>query len=62
LETLSRDEAKEKIRQLGGLISESVGKKTAYVVAGNEPGSKLAKAKQLGIKALTENQYLELLK
>jgi len=63
LETMTRKEAKEKIRLLGGEISESVSKKTDYVVVGKEPGpTKLEKAKKLGIKTLTEKEFLQLLK
>lgn len=62
LENLSRDEAKEKIRAAGGEISESVSKKTDYVVAGSDPGSKLEKGKKLGIKILTELEFLNLIK
>ncbi|MEK7630243.1 MAG: NAD-dependent DNA ligase LigA [Patescibacteria group bacterium] len=61
LEKLSRDEAKEKIRAFGGDVSESVSKKTNYVVAGNEPGSKFDKAKKLGVKILDEKEFLNLL-
>ena len=62
LQIMSRDEVKEKIRELGGDVSESVSKKTDYVVAGNEPGSKLKKAKQLGVKIIDEKQFIDLLK
>lgn len=62
LETMSRDEAKEKIRELGGEVSESVSKKTDYAVVGSEPGSKLDKAKKLGIALLTEKQFLDMIK
>jgi DNA ligase (NAD+) len=62
LESLTRDEAKEKIRSLGGDISESVSPKTDFVVAGKEPGSKYEKAKKLNIKIITEKQFLALLK
>ncbi len=61
METLSRDDAKEKIRQLGGKISGSVSARTDFVVAGEQTGSKLAKAKQFGIKILGEKEFLDLL-
>ena len=62
LETMSREEAKGKIRLLGGEISESVSKKTDFVVIGKEPGSKLEKAKQLGVKTLNEQEFQKLTK
>ena len=58
---MSREVAKEKIRALGGGISESVSRKTSYVVAGEEAGSKLDKAKELGVKILTESDFQDLL-
>lgn len=61
LETLARDEAKIKIRDLGGEVSESVSKKTSYVVAGSNPGSKLEKAKKNGIKVIGEKEFLHML-
>ena len=57
---MSRDEAKEKIRALGGNVSNSVSKKTDYVVAGEDAGSKLDKAKELGVKILTEQEFIKL--
>jgi len=62
LASLEREAAKEKIRALGGEASESVSKKTSYVVVGTEPGSKYEKAKQLGVKILEEQDFLALLK
>ena len=59
--TLSREEAKEKIEAAGGKVSGSVSKKTTYVVAGEEAGSKLAKAQELGIEVIDEARLLELL-
>jgi len=62
LETMERGEAKERIRELGGDVSESVSKKTSYVVVGAEPGSKTEKAKRLGIRTINENEFLKMLK
>ena len=61
LETMSREEAKKKIRSLGGDISESVSKKTSYVVAGSEPGSKFEKAQKLGVKTIDEDDFLKII-
>jgi DNA ligase (NAD+) len=62
LPTLSRDEAKEIIESAGGKVSGSVSKKTSYVVAGEEAGSKLTKAEELGVTILDEAAFLLLLK
>lgn len=62
LESLSRDEAKEKLRALGADVSSSVSKKTTFVVAGEEAGTKLDKARELGVKILSEVEFLKLLK
>ncbi len=61
LPTMSRDEAKELIRNAGGKIVSTVSKNTDYVVAGQKAGSKLKKAKQLGIKVIDEKQLQDLL-
>ena len=61
LPTLTRDEAKEKIEALGGKVSGSVSGKTGYVVAGADPGSKLAKAQELGVTILDEPGLMALL-
>ncbi len=58
LPTLSREEAKQKIEAAGGKVTGSVSKKTAVVVAGEEAGSKLDKARELGIDVWTESQLL----
>jgi DNA ligase (NAD+) len=61
LPTMSRDEAKELIEAQGGKVAGSVSKKTDFVVAGSEAGSKLDKAQQLGITILDQTQLMELL-
>ncbi len=62
LEMLSREEAKEKIRQAGGKWASTVSKNTDYVVVGAEPGSKHDKAKKLGVAIISEQQFISLLK
>jgi DNA ligase (NAD+) len=62
LEQMTRDEAKALAERLGASVSGSVSKKTDLVVAGPEAGSKLNKAKDLGIKVLDEAQFIELVK
>ncbi len=61
LTSFSREQAEEKIINFGGKTSSSVSKKTDYVVVGENPGSKLAKAQSLGIKILNENEFINLL-
>jgi len=60
MESLSRDEASDLIRSLGGHTSSSVSVKTDYVVAGDNPGSKYKKAQQLGVKIVDEKGFLKL--
>lgn len=62
LSKFTREQAKEEIRARGGDVSESVGKSTDYVVAGENPGSKVAKAKELGVEVVDEAGFRELLK
>ncbi|MFQ3597774.1 MAG: NAD-dependent DNA ligase LigA [Chloroherpetonaceae bacterium] len=61
LETLTREQASEEVLKRGGKVSGSVSKKTDYVVAGNEAGSKLEKAQKLGVRILSEAEFLSLL-
>lgn len=61
LPTLSRDDARAKIEAAGGKVAGSVSKKTSYVVAGEEAGSKLTRAEELGVAILDEEQFLKLL-
>lgn len=61
LKSLERDAAKQKIRERGGAVVESVSKKTSFVVIGTEPGSKAARAAALGVPQLSESEFLKLL-
>jgi len=60
LSSMSRDEAGELIRKAGGTVSGSVSKKTHFVIAGEEAGSKLDKAKELGVAVLDEKEFLKM--
>jgi len=62
LPTITRDEAKRLVRERGGEVSESVSQKTSYVVTGEAPGSKAARARALGITILSEGEFLKLIK
>jgi DNA ligase (NAD+) len=61
LPTLSRDEASALIRDAGGNVTSSVSKNTDFLLAGEEAGSKLDKAKELGVKILSEKEFLNVL-
>jgi len=62
LQSLTRDEASEIIKKMGGKTSSSVSKNTSYVIAGENAGSKLDKAQNLNIPILTENDFLSMIK
>lgn len=62
LDSMSRDQASDRIAALGGKVSGSVSKKTSYVVAGTDAGSKLKKAQELGVEVLDEQTFLDLLR
>lgn len=61
LPTMSRDEVKAKIKELGGEISESVSKETSYLILGENPGSKLKKAQELDIQIIDEEQFKKMI-
>ena len=61
LESMSREDAERKVRELGAKASSSVSKKTSFVVVGREPGSKARKAAQLGVSVLDESGFLKLI-
>ncbi len=61
LPTMTRDEASELIKKNGGKVSGSVSKKTSFVLAGEEAGSKLTKARELGVSVIDENEFLRML-
>lgn len=62
LATMSRDEAKARIKSLGGKVASSVSKNTDYVVTGTDPGSKYNEAQKLGVKIIGEEEFFQLLK
>jgi len=62
LKNFSREEAQEIVHERGGKTSTSVSKNTDFLVIGTDPGSKFEKAKQLGIKIMTENEFIDVLK
>jgi DNA ligase (NAD+) len=62
LDSLSRPEAEARLKALGGMTKDNITRKTDYVVAGADPGSKLTRANDLGIKVINETEFLELIK
>ena len=61
LDSMSREEAGQKIRSLGGKVSSSVSKETSYILSGSDPGSKYDKAEKLNVKILDEQEFLKML-
>ncbi|MDH4223197.1 MAG: NAD-dependent DNA ligase LigA, partial [candidate division Zixibacteria bacterium] len=61
LDSFTRDEAKKIIEEMGGRVSSSVSKKTDFVIAGKDPGSKLTQAQKLGVKTINEEEFKELI-
>ena len=61
LPSMTREEATEKIEALGGHVTGSVSKKTDYLLAGSEPGSKFDKAKELGVPIIDEGNFRQML-
>ena len=61
LDTMTREEASALIAERGGRVSSSVSKKTGFIVAGRDPGSKLEKAQELGVSILDEQQFRAML-
>jgi DNA ligase (NAD+) len=59
---MPREEAKTIVERLGGKVASSVSKKTDYVVAGEEAGSKLEKAEKLGVKTIDEAEFMEMIR
>jgi len=62
LESMSREKVIEKIKLLGGKTSDSISKKTDFLVVGKEPGSKYEKAQKLGVRIIEEKEFLGLIK
>ena len=61
LASSTRSEAEAKVKALGGTAGSSVTKKTTYLVVGEDPGSKLDKARSLGVTVLTEEEFLKMI-
>jgi DNA ligase (NAD+) len=61
LDAMSRDEAKVRVKEKGGKVASQISQKVTHVIAGEKPGSKLKKARELGLEILTEKDFAELL-
>jgi len=61
LDSMTRDEARKIIESLGGRVSSSVSKKTGFVIAGKDPGSKHADAQRLGVKTINEEEFRKMI-
>jgi DNA ligase (NAD+) len=61
LSKLSREEAKEALRKAGAAVTDSVSKKTDFLIVGKDAGSKLDKARKLGVKTLAEDEFVKML-
>ena len=59
---MSRDEAKDKLRKLGADVTSSVSKKTSYILAGKDAGSKLDSAHAIGVPVISESEFLKLIR
>jgi DNA ligase (NAD+) len=60
LSQLGREEAKDRVRLMGGSVADAVSKKTDFVVVGENPGSKADKARELGVQILSEEEFLRM--
>jgi DNA ligase (NAD+) len=61
LTSMTRTEAGERVRALGGIIATSVSKNTDYIILGENPGSKADKAREIGVRSLSESEFQELI-
>jgi len=59
---MSRNQAKELIESLGGVVTSSVSRNTDYLLVGKKPGSKLSKAQELGVKIISEEDFMKMIK
>jgi DNA ligase (NAD+) len=61
LASMTREQAEDAVRRLGGNAASSVSSKTGYLVVGTDPGSKLAKARDLGVKTISEDEFISMI-